>query len=226
MNVSKKILILCATHGDEYFSIPVVKSLAKRFEFDWLISNPKALTKRSRYLEADLNRSGPGDPNSKIYEERRAEEIISKAKKYDVTIDLHGTTSNTGLMLILSDPNWRNIELAKQFAVKNIVLWPGLKTTGPMSQFIPNCLEIECGPKKLKKTARKLESVLTNYLSGKQNKIKQNFFIVTGKFNETVQEPLKDFVKFRYKDSCFYPLMVGQYPGIKCYMMQKLGDTL
>jgi hypothetical protein len=107
-----------------------------------------------------------------------------------------------------------------------VVLWPSLKPTGPMSQFISNCLEIECGPKNSPETAQKLKRVLTNYLSGKPNKIKQNVFIVTGKFVQDTKKIMKDFVKFTYKKSSFYPLMVGQYPGTKCYMMQKLSDTL
>jgi hypothetical protein len=223
---NKKILILCATHGDEGFSIPIVKNLSKRFKFDWLISNPRALKINKRFFEADLNRSGPGNAGSKIYEERRAKKIISIAKNYNAVIDLHGTISNSGLLLILSDPNWQNIELAKTIGVKNVILWPSLKPTGPMSQFISNCLEIECGPKSSSKTAKKLETVLTNYLSGRPNKIKQNIFIVTGKFVQNTKKPMKDFVKFRYKGGSFYPLMVGQYPKIKCYMMQKLSDTL
>jgi hypothetical protein len=37
---------------------------------------------------------------------------------------------------------------------------------------------------------------------------------------------MKDFKKFTYRNNTFYPLMVNQYPKIKCYMMQKLSDTL
>lgn len=221
-----KVLILCATHGDEGFSIPVVQKLQKKFKFDWQISNPKALEKGVRFTDKDLNRSGPGNSKSKYYEERRAKKLITLAKKYETVIDLHGTVSNTGCFIILSDPNWQNIELAKKLYVENIVLWPSLMPTGALTQFIPNSLEIECGPKNDKKTAQKLEQILENYLEGRPNKLNQKFYIVTGKFTKNTKKPMKDFIKFTYQGSSFYPLLVGRYPGIKCYMMQMLSDTL
>lgn len=223
---NKKILLLCATHGDESLSIPIVKRLRKKFEFDWRISNPRALAKKVRFTECDLNRSGPGNPKGKFYEERRARKLITLGKKYGTVIDLHGTVSNTGCFVILSDPNWRNIELAKKFNVQNVVLWPGLKPIGPLTQFIPNSLEIECGPKNDKKTTQKLEQILENYLKGRPKKLNQKFYNVTGKFTKNTKKPMKDFIKFTYQGGSFYPLLVGQYPGIKCYMMQRLSDTL
>lgn len=221
-----KTLIISVTHGDEEFSIPVVKSLKKRFMFDWIIANKKAFKMGKRFYEKDLNRSGPGNVKSKIYEERRAKEVIQVAKKYDNTIDLHGTVSSTGCFIILSDPNWQNIELAKKLDVKNVVLWPSLEPTGPMSQFIPNSLEIECGPKNSKKTAQRLKNILVKYFEGKESKIQKNFYVVNGKFIKNTRRPMKEFKKFFYKGESFYPLMIGQYPGIKCYMMQRLSDTL
>ncbi len=224
--IKNKILILTATHGNEEFSIPVVEKLSKKFDFDWKISNPKALKLRQRFFEKDLNRSGPGNLNGKLYEERRAKKVINIARTYKITIDLHGTISSTGCFLILSDPNWQNIELAKKFNVKNVVLWPSLMSTGPLTQFIPNSLEIECGPKDSPETADKLNKILNDFLSGKDGAKKQNFYIVTGKFVKKPKKKMKEFKKFSYKKETFYPLMVGQYPGITCYMMQRLNDTL
>ena len=223
---NSKILLLSATHGDEGFTIPIVKKLAKEFKFDWKIANPKALEKNVRFTESDLNRSGPGDSKSDLYEVRRAKEIITIGANYDAVIDLHGTVSNSGIFIIIPDPSWQNIELSKRFNIKNVVLWPGLVSTGPLTQFIPNSLEIECGPKNVSETSKKLESILREFLSGKVQNLKQNFYIVNGKFTKNPKKEMKDFEKFVYKNNTFYPLLVGQYKGIKCYMMQKLNDIL
>lgn len=223
---TKNILFIVATHGDEGFSIPVVKKLAKEFNLDWVIGNPKAQTKNIRFVEADLNRSGPGSKSSAVYEERRSYDLIRLAKKYKTIVDLHGTVGNTGIFVIVTNPSWENIELTKQFNIKNVVLWPGLKPTGPLTQFIPNSIEIECGQKKDPETANKLERILRKYLSGYVPKLKQNFFIVNGAFTKRSSKLMKEFTKFRYKNISFYPLMAGQYAKIKCYMMQKLGDNL
>jgi hypothetical protein len=223
---NNKLLFLTSTHGDEGFTVPVLKKLSKQFVFDWKIANYKAYVKNTRFIEADLNRSGPGNPNSKIYEEKRASEIIALGKQYQTVIDLHGTIGATGIFVIITNPNWENIELAKKFNIKNVVLWPGLKPTGPLTQFIPNSLEIECGPKNLLETSQKLEEILEGYLSKKDREIKQKFFIVNGIFTKETTDKMEEFTKFTYKNDSFYPLMIGQYPKIKCYMMQKLSDKL
>lgn len=223
---NKKQLFLAATHGNEGFTIPILEKLSKQFVFDWEIGNPKAYAKNLRFTEKDLNRSGPGNQTSKVYEERRACELITKGKEYKTVIDLHGTIGKTGIFVIVTNPNWKNIELAKNLNIKNVVLWPGLIPTGPLTQFISNSLEIECGPKSEKETAVKLEKILREYLSGENKIIKQNFFIVSGVFTQETNKPMKEFTKFTYRNNSFYPLMIGQYSKIKCYMMQKLNDKL
>ena len=218
-------LILSATHGNEAFSIPVVEKLKSKFSFDWLISNPKALKQGTRFFQADLNRSAPGDSQSKIYELRRAAELIKLSANYQQTIDLHGTIANTGIFIILSDPNWQNIELAKKFDVPNVVLWPSLQPKGPITQFAKG-LELECGPKNTRFTAKELQRILERFLAGKPRRVNQTFYIVTGSLKTPIKRKMKDFVSTSYKGATFTPLLADQYPGIKCYCMQKLESPL
>lgn len=217
-------LIFTAVHGDEGFSIPVVQQLSKKFDFKWIVANPHALGKNCRFFETDLNRSGPGDPNSNFYEQRLAFRLIQKGCEYQQVIDIHGTNANTGVFIIIGDPNWQNIELAKKFDIANVVLWPGLLPTGPLCQFIPNSLEIESGPKYSPVISQELERVLTAFLSKQPPIITQQYFIVTGKLTGTKQDSLKDFQEVTIGNITFYPLLVGQYTGVTCYMMQKLNN--
>ena len=221
-----KRMIITTTHGDEQFSVPVVESLKQQFEFEWLTGNPLATQRGVRFIEADLNRVGPGKLKSELYEEVRAYEVIKMASKFDEVIDIHGTISDSGIFSILSDPNWSNIELSKKIDVPRVVLWPSLQPRGPLTQFIPNSLEIECGPKNAKHTLIELERILSAYLGYKKPVGEKEYFIVSGILKCSVSTPLKDFAKEKYKGDSFYPLMVDQYPGIKCYMLQKLGATL
>ena len=235
-------LIISATHGNEAFSIPVVKRLKDKYQFDWIIGNPKALKQNTRYFEADLNRVSPGSPKGKLYEERRAATIYKKSLSYQQTIDLHGTIADTGIFIIISDPAWQNIELAKKFDVKNVVLWPSLQPKGPVTQFAKG-LELECGPKDSSQVAKELTRILKPFLSGKKRVIKQNFYIVTDKIKQPVKgqtfdggikldqdlsalKGFKDFVETTYQNRTFTPLLVDQYPDIKCYCMQKLDSPL
>ncbi len=217
---------MTATHGNEGFSIPVVKKLKQKFKFDWLVSNPKALKLNQRFTDFDLNRAGPGNPNSKSYEKRRAYQLIKLASQYDYVIDIHGTISNTGLFVILSDPNWQNTEFAKKINLNKVVLWPSLKPTGPLTQFIPNSLEIECGPKNSPKVSKKLEKVLTDYFKGIQPK-KQQFFIVSGQIPKKINPKLlKNFKTVTVNKQPIISLMPGQYQENSGYQLQKLNNLL
>lgn len=221
-----KRLIITTTHGDEQFSLPVVRELKKQYEFDWIIGNPKATKKKTRFTKSDLNRCGPGNPKSLSYEERRAYAVIKKASRYNEVVDIHGTVSNTGLFIILSDPNWKNIELAKKIDVERVVFWPSLQPKGPLTQFIPNSLEIECGPKDKVETANELKRVLKLYLEDKPRKVKQRYYIVSGILKAKTKKQLVDFVSTSLNGITFTPLLVNQYKGITCYILQELGTTL
>lgn len=224
----KKLLITTVTHGDESFSIPVVEKLAEQFVFTWRKNNSRAYQLNRRFYEKDLNRSGPGDPKSKIYEVRLAYKLIQSYSKYQAVIDVHGSTANCGVFALLSEPSTTNIELAKRLDVENVVLWPSMRANNaPLTQFIPNSLEIECGPKDRPKTAKELYRVLKRLLQNKGGQKKQNFYIVTGLIPKmSSSKRMKDFVETSYNGKPFTPLLVDQYPDIKCYAMQKISYTL
>jgi len=65
----KKILFIVATHGDEKIGVEVIERLrTKKLDrfFDYLVANPKALEKNTRFIDVDLNRSYPGVRNSRL----------------------------------------------------------------------------------------------------------------------------------------------------------------
>ena len=235
-NDTKKRLITTCTHGNETFAQAVVDKLQQEFGrqtqngFTTWVNNPRAVALQRRYAEADLNRVGPGNLNSPVYEERRAAEVLLAAREFGPVIDIHGSVSNCGVFLILSDANWQNIELAKKLDVARVVLWPSLLPTGPLTQFIPESLEIECGPMSDPAVSVELERVLRRFLQQEPRTLAQQFYIVTGALQDPTgalaATPMQDFVETSYQGQKFTPLLVDQYTGIKCYQLQKLGDTL
>lgn len=224
----KKLLITTVTHGDEGFAVPIVEKLAARYGFEWRLNNPRAYQQNTRFFQKDLNRSGPGNPTSPVYEERLAYCLIKRYSQYSPVIDVHGSVSNCGVFALVSEPSTANIELAKRLDVTRVILWPALRATDtPLTQFIPSSLEIECGPKNAPRTARELSRVLTRFVQGKTPTRKQQFYIVTG-FLPPAENlpPMKDFQEIVVGRQTFTPLLVDQYPGIKCYMLQKFTTTL
>jgi succinylglutamate desuccinylase len=114
----KRILIVGATHGNEFTGAYAVKkfrdnsNLVQRstFETFTLLANPQAFAEARRYIDKDLNRcfrwENLQDFTLSTYEEVRAKEINETFGKegqspVDVIFDLHTTTANMGLTVII-----------------------------------------------------------------------------------------------------------------------------
>lgn len=241
MITSKRILFIAATHGDEGYAIPVLESLEKKYSrdeysYDWIIGNPKAFAVGKRFVDTDMNRAAPGSQTSELYEERRVAEIIDIAKKYDVVIDIHGTSSDCGVTTLIPLPNEGNLELARQMNIKRNVIWQSSnpdRKTGPISEFVSaTAIEIECGPKTDSTVARDLEQVLEKFIlannKGERSYSESDvqFYEVYGKLPraeapESLQ--LEDFVSVMYQDEIFYPyLSNNSYIDTICYKMRKI----
>jgi succinylglutamate desuccinylase len=111
----KNVALVGGTHGNELTGIFLVKKyeqnyhLIRRdsFEILTLLANTQAIAAGTRYIDTDLNRCfKPQDlqnPQLINYEQLLAKQIaytISQSK-IDLIIDLHSTTSNMGLTVIL-----------------------------------------------------------------------------------------------------------------------------
>lgn len=115
-----RVAIVGGTHGSELTGAYLIKkferspSLVKRptFEALTLFGNPRAFKAGTRYIERDLNRcfslKDLNNPSLATYEDIRAKEICGvlgtkENSKVDFVIDLHSTTSNMGLTVILGE---------------------------------------------------------------------------------------------------------------------------
>ena len=226
----KNTLIIGATHGDEAIGMRAITTLAQsRDDFDWVIGNPRAYAAKTRFTQADLNRSAPGDLMSSAYEERRAAMLIQMSKQYQSVIDIHGAEKNTGLFIILTNPSEKNLQLASQFDVRRIVIWPAITPDleGPVSEFFPCGLEIECGPKDSAEVQEELERVLADYLDKKTPEVEQEVYEVYGELRSDPGVTLNEFEKVTIDDETFYPLLIGTYAkayDVVCYKLRKRGE--
>jgi aspartoacylase len=125
MNSINRLAIVGGIHGNEFIGVYLVRKFQKyphlinrnSFESLALLGNPKAILARTRYIDIDLNRCFIGDnlPATKSsiyeelsYEELRAKEIQAILKSedeefVDVIIDLHTTTANMGICIIIGN---------------------------------------------------------------------------------------------------------------------------
>jgi succinylglutamate desuccinylase len=103
------IAIIGGTHGNETVGIEVMKAFEKSkpegclHEFKTFLGNPLAFERGVRFVNSDLNRSFGKTGKSIGYEAGRTtvlqKEIIGN---FDYLLDLHTTTSNMGLTLLLN----------------------------------------------------------------------------------------------------------------------------
>lgn len=87
-----KILVIGGMHGNERLGVDLVASLQANPVDDvhTLIANPDAVRANTRYIESDLNRSFGDQPDDTL-ERRRAKEITTSLKNYDIVLDFHNT---------------------------------------------------------------------------------------------------------------------------------------
>ncbi|HEY9692404.1 MAG TPA: aspartoacylase [Oculatellaceae cyanobacterium] len=147
MSRINRVAIVGGTHGNELIGIYLVKkferspqSIARStFESFTLLANPKAYEIGKRYVDTDLNRcfqrQDLSNSNLNSYEALRAKEIyrlfgIGGSQQADIVIDLHSTTSNMGLTLILANLDPFNLRLAAYLISIN----PKVKVLYPASK--------------------------------------------------------------------------------------------
>ncbi len=232
----RKILFIAATHGNETIGVNVLRRIEQEYTkeeygYDWIIGNERAYEKNIRFIEADLNRSAPGDITSGVYEVRRAAEIAVMAKDYDIVIDIHGTSTDCGVVTIIPYPTEENLDLAESISLERNVVWFSESSTlnGPLAQHVGvPAIELECGPKNdvgvevvLEKNLR---AVLENNRTGAlpESLQTQAFYEVYGKLVGGYDPSLADFRQATIEGEVFYPFLSGnEYASITCYKMKK-----
>jgi succinylglutamate desuccinylase len=154
MRLFNKIVICGGTHGNELTGVFLAK------KHGWLLANPAATAICRRYIERDLNRCfALSDLNSSdgALELTRAREINALLGKKgtenapDLILDMHNTTANMGITLILSQKNEVLINIsahiAREFKDVHIYLQPEKREESPyLGTIAKSDVCIEAGP--------------------------------------------------------------------------------
>ncbi|MDR2595146.1 MAG: aspartoacylase [Fibromonadaceae bacterium] len=154
MDCIKNIVICGGTHGNELTGVYLAK------KHGWLLANQAAAAACRRYIDKDLNRcfalSNLND-NDNALESARAREINALLGKKgsenapDFILDIHNTTANMGVTLILSssEPALLQISaiIANEFSNIHIYLQPEKRDESPyLGTIAKSDVCIEAGP--------------------------------------------------------------------------------
>jgi aspartoacylase len=136
MSKIKHVVIVGGTHGNEFTGAYLIKkfeqfpNLIQRGSFETLtlLANPKAFEVGRRYIDKDLNRCfltlDVQNPALCGYEEQRAKAIAQQLgpkgnAQVDAIVDLHTTTANMGLSILLGSVNPASLRLAAYLSSLN-----------------------------------------------------------------------------------------------------------
>ncbi len=167
-NRIENIAIVGGTHGNELTGVYLIKKWMKNkslvvretFSTKLLYGNLKAIKEVRRYIDYDLNRSFKLEAlegvNEDIYESIRANDINNslgkkgeKNTKVDFILDLHTTTSNMGLSIVVSNDSkltWQSISyLCDKVPSLNIYRWEGDEEKAFLDSIAPHGFAIEVG---------------------------------------------------------------------------------
>ncbi|MBE9250137.1 aspartoacylase [Dolichospermum sp. LEGE 00240] len=128
-NKLSRVLIAGGTHGNEFTGVHLIKKFEQfpqlihrsSFETLTLLANPQAFTAVRRYINKDLNRcflrQNLEDSKLSSYEDLRAKEINhlfgqNGETPVDFILDLHSTTANMGITIIVDNYEPFNLQLA------------------------------------------------------------------------------------------------------------------
>jgi aspartoacylase len=156
----KNVVIVGGTHGNEFTGVFLAKywiknpHLVQRTGLDTkvIFANQKAFKEVRRYIDRDLNRSCSQSvltSTSILHEELLAKDLNSQISSSDFIVDLHTTTSNMGLSLVVSNPSeltWLAAShLNEQFPDLNVYRWKGDEEGAFVDSLGVNGFAIEVG---------------------------------------------------------------------------------
>jgi succinylglutamate desuccinylase len=236
-NNQKKVLFVCCTHGDEHVGRFIFDNYpqGKNEYFEWksIIANPEAMYLNQRYVDTDLNRSFPGNQQSKKYEERRAAILTDIIKQYDVVIDIHGALCPQEDSIIVTKYNEDIAEQISYLDLKHVIhnnSIPGLLVNQAKIG-----ITLEYGfPERHLDGYRRVEKTILGFLKKEKSKQKKKHYEYFGELSTTIIEKtgfsLTNFKPLTEKEktllgitnqTSIYPYFVGDesIQGIYCDLL-------
>lgn len=160
-----EIGVVYCTHGNETAGKKAVeKLLEEEPEFQkavkFVFGNERAFEDGERFIDVDLNRSFPGDPESENYEERLASKLVQELDGLK-NLDLHETVSRPVPFALFANQDTETIEALQSTGVEKAV----------EISYTPGCgvnsyggFEVETGPRGTEESVEMAYRVLKNFL--------------------------------------------------------------
>jgi succinylglutamate desuccinylase len=107
-----------------------------------IVANEVALEDGVRYVEEDLNRAFPGDPEADTHEGRLAHELLTEIRGCEI-LSLHSTQSYAAPFALVDEMDGHASSVCPYLSVEAVVETAGY-STGRLIAY-PDVVELECG---------------------------------------------------------------------------------
>lgn len=161
-----ELAVVGGVHGDEPAGVRAIKRLLAdapevRRPIEFVIANEEALAADRRYVDADLNRSFPGDATADAHERRLAAELTEHLSDRPV-LDLHSTRSRPTPFAIVHGTDDRTRALAAATGVEHVVDAAPISDGGLVSTI--GGVVVEVGPAGSERATDQADRVLRTFL--------------------------------------------------------------
>ena len=198
MNVEKlgegdpKHAVVGLIHGDE----PCGRKAIERFKeseyslekpVKLIVANEKAAEKKVRYIDCDLNRNFPGDPESSQHEERLAAKILDEVEGLK-TLSLHSTKSYPKPFAAQPGMDAETLELIRETGVEKACFIE--ESVGCLGEY-SRTVTVESGFQGSDQATENAYEVMLNFLAA-NNVIKSDYDLSSPELFEvfdTVEKP-------------------------------------
>ena len=163
-----EVAVVGAIHGDEPCGPAGIEAVladppAVSQPVKFVIANERALSAGTRYVDTDLNRAFPGDPESDAYEERLAAELTGELEDCTV-LALHSTQSYEGIFALVDDVTPLVREICPRLSIDAVVRTAGANE-GRIFSAVPETIEVECGFQGSEAAAENAARVIREFLA-------------------------------------------------------------
>lgn len=162
-----ELAVLGGIHGDEPCGVDAIERiLADPPAFEravkFIIVNEEAIAADERYLEEDLNRAFPGDPDGPTHESRLAAALTDELGDC-LTFSMHSTQSYDGTFALIHEPDERVTPVLKGLSV-DAVVDVGSHSDGRLFDAVPTTIEVECGYQGSEQASENASRLLQEFL--------------------------------------------------------------
>jgi succinylglutamate desuccinylase len=142
-----EIAVVAGVHGDEPCGVRAVERLLDERPtverpVKLIVANEEALERRVRFVDEDLNRAFPGDPDAKTHEGRLAHRLVSELEGC-LSFSMHSTQSHAEPFAIVKHVDETAREIVPQLPVVAMVETSNF-ADGRLFSAI-DTIEVECG---------------------------------------------------------------------------------